>query len=81
MGLINKTDEQYYLGNDSNWNSGDENYGNYQFVSINDIINNFIIAYVGEDKIIPRVKRTDVIFHAMRGIQEFSFDILPSVKS
>lgn len=81
MSLINQTDEQYYLGPDGVWNSWDENYGNYQFVSIKDIINNFIISYVGEGKIISKLKRTDVAFHAQRGIQEFSFDILPSMKS
>jgi len=53
MGLINQTDEQYYLGPDSVWNSWDEDYGNYQFTSIKDIINNFIISYVSEEKIIP----------------------------
>ena len=81
MGLINQTDEQYYLGPDGVWDSWDENYGSYQFTSIKDIINNFIISYVGEDKIISKIRRTDVSFHAQRGIQEFSFDILPSVKS
>ena len=81
MGLINKTDEQYYLGPDGIWDSWDENYGSYQFTSIKDIINNFIISYTGEDKIISKVKRSDVAFHAQRGIQEFSFDILPSIKS
>ena len=81
MGLINQTDEQYYLGPDGIWNNWDENYGNYQFTSIKDIINNFIISYVGEEKIISKAKRTDVAFHAQRGIQEFSFDILPSVKT
>jgi hypothetical protein len=81
MGLINKTDEQYYLGPDGVWDSWDENYGSYQFTSIKDIINNFIISYTGEDKIISKVKRSDVAFHAQRGIQEFSFDILPSIKS
>ena len=81
MSLPLQTDEQYYLGPDGIWNSWDENYGNYQFTSIKDVINNFIISYVGEEKIIPKAKRTDVAFHAQRGIQEFSFDILPSVKS
>ncbi len=52
MGLISQTQKAYYLGSDNNWNSNDENYGDYQFISIKDIINNFIIAYVGEDKII-----------------------------
>ena len=49
MGLISQTQELYYEGADGNWNSGDENYGNYQFISIKDVINNFMIAYVGED--------------------------------
>ena len=40
-----------------------------------------MVGYVGSDKIIPRVKRTDVIFHAKRGLQEFSYDTLKSVKS
>ena len=81
MALINQTDEQYYLGPDGVWNSWDEDYGSYQFIKIGDIINNFIISYVGEGKIISKLKRTDIAFHAQRGIQEFSFDILPSVKS
>jgi hypothetical protein len=81
MGLINQNNEQYYLGPDGVWNSFDENYGDYQFISIKDIINNFIIGYVGEGKIIPKVKRTDVSFHAQRSLQEFSYDILPSAKS
>jgi len=81
MSLINQTDEQYYLGPDGQWDSGDENYGSYQFISIKDIINNFLISYVGEDKIISKIKRTDIAFHAQRGIQELSFDVLPSIKS
>lgn len=81
MALLNQTPEQYYLGPDGDWNSNDENYGDYQFISIKDIVNNFIIAYVGEDKILSKVKRTDVAFHAQRGLQEFSFDVLPSVKT
>lgn len=58
-----------------------DNYGGYQYTSLNDIINNFIVAYVGAGKLIPSVKRTDVIFHAKRGMQEFSYDTLKSVKS
>ena len=57
------------------------NYGSYEYVSLNDIINNFLITYVGEDKLISKVKRTDVVFHAKRGLQEFSYDTLKSVKS
>ena len=57
------------------------NYGSYAYVSLNDVINNFLVAYVGEGKLIPSVKRTDVMFHAKRGLQEFSYDTLKSIKS
>ena len=58
-----------------------ENYGGYGYTSLNDVINGFIATYVGEHKLIPDVKRTDVIFHAKRGLQEFSYDTLRSIKS
>ena len=73
MGLLDNTTQQaYYQGN---------NYGNYQFTSLEDVINQFIIAYTGENKIIPKVKRTDVAFHAQRAMQELSFDTFKSIKS
>ena len=72
MGLINETEHAYYNGND---------FGGYQFISLDHIINNFMIAYVGEGKIIPKIKRTDVSFHAQRAIQELSYDTFKSNKS
>lgn len=59
----------------------EQNYGGYSYTSLNDVINGFIATYVGEHKLIGDVKRTDVIFHAKRGLQEFSYDTLKSVKS
>jgi len=59
----------------------ENNYGGYEYIKISDIVNNFLVGYVGEDKLISRVKRTDVIFHAKRGLQEFSYDTLKSIKS
>ena len=59
----------------------EENYGGYSYTSLTDVVNNFIVGYVGQDKLIPRVNRTDVIFHAKRGLQEFSYDTLKSIKS
>ena len=58
-----------------------ENLGNYQFIPLRDIINNFIISYVGEEKIISKVKRADVSFHAQRAIQELSYDTFKSTKT
>ena len=40
-----------------------------------------MVAYVGMDKLIPRCKRSDIVFHAKRGLQEFSYDTLKSIKS
>ena len=59
----------------------ENNYGSYQYIKLNDIVNNFLVGYVGKDKLIPDVKRTDVIFHAKRAMQEFSYDTLKSIKS
>ena len=59
----------------------EDNYGSYQYVKLKDIINNFIVGYVGAGKLIQNAKRTDVIFHAKRGLQEFSYDTLKSIKS
>lgn len=82
MGLLdNQSQEEYYLGADGLWSSNDESYGAYQFVSLKNIVNNFIISYVGEGKIISKIKRTDVVFHAKRAIQEFSYDVFRSTKS
>ena len=57
------------------------NYGSYEYIKLNDIVNNFLVAYTGIGKLIPLVKRTDVIFHAKRGLQEFSYDTLNSIKT
>jgi hypothetical protein len=56
-------------------------HGDYSYTRLDDVIDNFLIAYVGAGKLIPSVKRTDVIFHAKRGLQEFSYDTLRSVRS
>ena len=73
MGLLNgNTQQSYYQGSD---------FGNYQFTSLHNIIDQFIIAYVGEQKVIPKISRTDVAFHAQRALQELSFDTFKSTKS
>lgn len=59
----------------------EENYGSYSYITLDDLINNFMIAYVGNGKLISSAKKTDVIFHAKRGLQEFSYDTLRSIKS
>lgn len=72
MGLINQTQQAYYEGND---------FGGYQFISLKDIVNNFMLSYVGEEKIIPKIKRNNVSFYAQRAIQELSYDTFRIEKS
>ena len=59
------------------WNS----HGSYEYTRLSDVIDNFLIAYVGPGKLITSVKRSNVVFHARRGLQEFSYDTLKSIKS
>ena len=72
MGLLNQTQQDYYSGSD---------HGNYQFTSLDNIITQFMIGYVGEDKIISKIKRSDVAFYAQRAMQELSFDTFKSCKA
>jgi len=74
MGLRDgKTDKDYY--------EGQEQFGGYQFISLFDIINQFNVAYVGDNKIIRSIKKADIAFHAQRALQELSFDTLKSFKA
>jgi len=59
----------------------EENYGGYEYVTLNDAIDNFMVGYVGDGKIIQTVKKSDVLFFAKRSLQEFSYDTLKSIKS
>lgn len=56
-------------------------FGEYQFVSLGEIIDNFIATYIGEGKILQNTLRGDVHFHAHRALQELHYDTLKSCKS
>jgi len=70
-----------YGNRDAYGNTVEENYGSYSYITLDNIINNFEVAYVGDGKLITSCKRTDLVFHAKRGLQEFSYDTLKSIKS
>ena len=59
----------------------ENNYGGYSYITLNDAINNFMVGYVGDGKIIQTAKKSDVLFFAKRSLQEFSYDTLKSIKS
>ena len=56
------------------------NWGSYQYVTLADIVNNFMLMYVGADKLVDNVNRYAVLFHAKRGIQEINYDALNNIK-
>lgn len=59
----------------------EENYGGYSYITLNDAIDNFMVGYVGDGKIIQKAKKSDVLFFAKRSLQEFSYDTLKSIHS
>jgi len=59
----------------------EDNYGSYSYITLNDVIDNFMVGYVGDGKLIQTAKKSDVLFFAKRGLQEFSYDTLKSIKS
>ena len=78
------TNQAYFADFESNTAHIPANFkglGYYSRTSLEDVINSFIIAYIGEDKALAKVPRYEVDFWAQRGLQEFSYDILHSEKS
>ena len=72
------TGYQYYENSGNNPES--ENWGSYQYVSLSDIVNNFMLMYVGNDKLVNNVPIYNVLFHAKRAIQEVNYDALKEIK-
>ena len=72
MGILTTEEQAYYADSGS--------HGNYRFISLTEIIDSFNATYIGEGKICENVTLNDVTFHAIRGLQELSYDTLRSAK-
>jgi len=59
----------------------EDNYGSYEYIKLTDAIDNFMVGYVGDGKLIQTAKKSDVLFFAKRSLQEFSYDTLKSIHS
>ena len=77
MGYINQ--EKYYTND--NVNPTNENWGSYQYVSLADIVTNFLLMYNGNHSLINNEERYKILFHAKRGIQELNYDAFKEIKS
>jgi hypothetical protein len=77
MAYINQN--KYYTNNgiaptDTNW-------GSYQYVSLTDIVNNFLLMYDGNHSLVNNEPRYKILFHAKRGIQELNYDAFKEIKA
>jgi len=72
------TDYQYYenggnVPEDANW-------GSYQYISLDDIVNNFMLMFQGNNELINNINRYQVLFFAKRAIQELNYDAMKEIK-
>ena len=58
-----------------------DNWGSYSYLTLNEVIDNFLNIYVGDDQMIKSLQRKQVLFHARRAMQELSYDTLKAYKS
>ena len=58
----------------------DANWGSYQYVSLYDIVNNFMLMYSGNLSLVNNEERFKVLFHAKRAIQELNYDAFKELK-
>lgn len=77
MAYINQ--KKYYTNDGVN--PTNTNWGSYQFVSLEDIVNNFELMYYGNHSLINNEPRYKILFHAKRGIQELNYDAFREIKS
>lgn len=72
------SDYQYYA------NSGNApqnaNWGSYQYVSLFDIVNNFMLMHTGNHSLVNNEEKYKILFHAKRAIQELNYDAFKEIK-
>ena len=73
MGIIANEQQAYYN------TTGD--HGSYRYVGLREVIDSFNATYVGQGKICEGVNTGDVTFHAIRALQELSYDTLRTTKN
>ena len=71
---------QYQYYENDGKNPEDANWGSYQYVSLYDIVNNYMLMYSGNHSIVNNEERYKILFHAKRGIQELNYDAFKEIK-
>ena len=71
---------QYQYYDNSGNNPQDANWGSYQYVSLRDIVNNFLLMHTGNHSLVNNEERYKILFHAKRAIQELNYDAFKEIK-
>lgn len=71
---------QYEYYENGGTNPEDKNWGSYQYVSLQDIVNNFLLMYSGNHSLVNNEERYKVLFHAKRAVQELNYDAFKEMK-
>ena len=68
---------QYYENGGAAENA---NWGSYQYISLQDIVNNFLLMYDGNHSLVNNEERYKILFHAKRAVQELNYDAFKEIK-
>lgn len=69
---------EYYENNGNN--PEDLNWGSYQYVSLADVVTNFLLMYSGNHSLVNNEERYKILFHAKRAVQELNYDAFKEIK-
>ncbi len=72
MGILRSEPQAYYASSGT--------HGDYRQIPLQEIIDSFEAAYVGKNKLCDGVILADITFHAIRALQELSYDTLRCTK-
>jgi hypothetical protein len=71
---------QYQYYENGGVNPENKNWGSYQYVSLYDVVNNFLLMYSGNHSLVNNEERYKILFHAKRAIQELNYDAFKEIK-
>src|SRR5690554_4721630 len=70
---VEQTPNQYY--------SDEDNFGQYQYVSIKEIVNAMMLETQDDDSYLKNTKRSKILFHAKQGIRELNRSVANDVRA
>jgi hypothetical protein len=71
--MASQNPQEYYENEDS--------HGSYVYVTLEEMVNNFISNYTGDGTILGKAKRSKVIYQFKQGIKKFTMNALKEIKA